>query len=240
MRIDLYQQLIHSYILKSQVSKIDEVFGKRIKTFTELRNVVPNKNGNVDLLVVNVRKVSTRDLFNSIDLGCREHNSWFLNLVNAYDLVETPESSYILRNVNITTCIAPKNFLLADETSVGRKMRLAEKTFPCFGQRPLTLHEVLNLAFQYPEIFNKKIHGIQAYGSRFTKEEDSLNLATDDTLEMILPIHTKKRKSSVSSFQNCTFPEIALIISVKRVLSALKIAFLQWVTLRGIEPRLTA
>jgi hypothetical protein len=170
--------------IDSQINKIEKVFDKRITAVTDARKADTKINGNIDLLVVHVDIVSTRDLFNSINLGCRKHNSWFLNLINAYDLVKTPGRSYILGNVNITACVIPKNLSVPDKITVGRKTGLVEKTFPCFGHRPLTLHEVLNLAFQYPGIFTEKIHGIQAYGSRFTKEEDSLNLATDDTMEI--------------------------------------------------------
>lgn len=170
--------------IDAQISKILRIFGERISTTTWDGNN-EKIEGCIDLLVVNVSTISTRDLFNTINLGCRKHNSWFLDLTHAYDLVETPETSYTLTNVNISTCTAAKNFLTKDTVSVSRKLGLLEKTFPCFrAKRPLTFHEVLNLAFQYPGIFNESIHGIQAYGSRFTKEVDTLNPATDDTMEI--------------------------------------------------------
>lgn len=170
--------------IDAQISKIHRVFDERITTTTG-DGGFEKIEGCVDLLVVHVSIVSTRDLFNTINLGCRKHNSWFLDLAHAYDLIKTPDTSYCLRNVNISTCTASKDFFINDGVSVSRRFGLAEKIFPCFRtKRPLTLHEVLNLAFQYPGIFNDTIHGIQAYGSRFTKEVDTLNPTTDDTMEI--------------------------------------------------------
>jgi len=170
--------------IDAQISKIERVFGKRITAsmgdggFDQIKNCV-------NLLVVHPSTVSTRELFDSVNLGCKKHNSWFLDLINSYDLIEVPNTeSYELRNVNVTNTAASKDFLLKRYVTVSRRLGLVEKTFPCFGRRPLTLHEVLNLAFQYPRIFSDAIHGIQAYGSRFTKETDSLSPFTDDTMEI--------------------------------------------------------
>lgn len=171
--------------IDSQINKIFKIFGNRITTTTSdgKTMLAKNKSGNVDLLVVSVNEIFTRDLFSAINLGCRENNSWFLDLKNAYDLVKVPETSYVLKNVNITSTVVPKNFA-APNNGAGRSTGLMEKTFPCFGNRPLTFHDVLNLAFQYPGIFNENIQGIQAYGSRFTKEEATLKPSSDDTLEI--------------------------------------------------------
>jgi hypothetical protein len=169
--------------IDDQLSKIEKIFGERIST-VKSGSSLKTLEGCVPLLVVDRTKISTRDLFNAIDLGNTKHNSWFLDLDRAYDLVTWPDLSYTLENVNITRTSVPKNFLASD-VPVSRKFGLAQNTISCFNvQRPLTFHEVVNLAFQYPSIFNKTIHGIQAYGSRFTKEEDTLNPGTDDTLEI--------------------------------------------------------
>ncbi len=178
--------------IDSQISKINRMFGKVINT-TTWDGTTKEIPGCVDLLVVDASIVSTRDLFNMVNLGRRKHNSWFLDLNNAYDLVKIPETSYHLSNVNITNTITSKELIVkGDDVAFGRKDFLLEKIFPCFGRRPLTLHEVLNLAFQYPGIFNEKIHGIQAYASRFTKEDNSLKPLTDDTMEIYRKGNTGK------------------------------------------------
>lgn len=169
--------------IDQQVEKIFRMFGKRI-TITTSDGKIKMFEGCIELLVVHPSIVSTRELFDKVNLGCKKHNSWFLDLKNAYDLIEIPETSYTLKNVNVSNTIALKNLIGKKYDSVGRKFGLVQKMFPCFGKRPLTLHEVLNLAFQYPDIFNEKVHGIQAYGSRFTKEVDTLNPSTDDTMEI--------------------------------------------------------
>ncbi len=170
--------------IDTQISKIERVFGKRITSnmgdggFNEIKNCV-------NLLVVHPSRIHPRDLFDAVNLGYKKHNSWFLDLTNSYDLIEVPNTeSYELRNVNITNTVTSKDFLLKGSCTVSRRLDHAKEIFPCFGRRPLTLHEVLNLAFQYPRIFNDTIHGIQAYGSRFTKEVDSLSPSTDDTMEI--------------------------------------------------------
>jgi hypothetical protein len=173
--------------IDSQISKVQKIFGgERITTITGSGKIPEYLPHCIDLLVVNVSTISTRDFFNTINLGCRKHNSWFLDLTHAYDLVKTTETSYMLENVNIVNTTIQKGFLPYKKgEAVGRFTGFHEKTFSCFdNERPLTFHEVLNLAFQYPGIFSDKVHGIQAYGSRFTKEPDSLKPATDDTLEI--------------------------------------------------------
>lgn len=178
-----------------QIDSLVNVFGKKLNTVHSESSLKEIK-GCLDLLIVDPDIVSTKDLFYAINLGLKKHNSWFLDEKFIYDLVapsiynDNVNYNYILQNVSIDSSIAPKYFI--DFNSIPeaksdfhkRKYDLSSCIFARFGQeRPLTFHEVLNLAFQYPKIFNEKVYGMQAYGSRFTKAVDK-NPLIDDTLEI--------------------------------------------------------
>ncbi|MBP9765949.1 MAG: hypothetical protein KBD12_01800 [Candidatus Pacebacteria bacterium] len=178
-----------------QMNSLDNVFGTKLNN-THSESVVEEIKGCLNLFVVDPDLVSTKDLFYAVNLGCKKHNSWFLDEECIYDLVNASiyddniNYNYILQNVCIDNTVAPKYFI--DFNSIPksksdfhkRKYDLTSCIFARFGQeRPLTFHEVLNLAFQYPKIFNEKISGMQAYGSRFTKKVEK-NPLTDDTLEI--------------------------------------------------------
>ncbi len=173
--------------IKSQIATVKRLFGISIdgNALTQANHALKKFDNRVDLLVVHQNVISTKDIFRAINLGCQEHNSWFLDLKNAYDLVSVPETSYVLQNVNIIATELPEVVGFVPSETLDRSTSYShERIYSCEGNRPLTLHEVLNLALQYPDIFGKKIQGIQAYGSRFTKEELYANPSADDTMEI--------------------------------------------------------
>ena len=129
------------------------------------------KENCISLLVFPENMIETKSIFERVDLGCMGKNTWFLDKVHMYDIVENiPRTPYVVHNINVTF------------NTLGTPWY----TRYYFGeQRPLTFHEVVTLAFYFPDIFNEKISGIQAYGSRFANSKGkSRNADTDDTLEI--------------------------------------------------------
>lgn len=153
--------------LFEQLDKIETTFGDEIQV--EISNkTVTQKDTCIPILIVPRNIIPTKDIFSKIDLGIPHHNSWFLDLEYMYDIVPTPNKPYVIHNVDhINSKIPPS-----------RAYQIREPG------RPLTLHEVVSLAFQYPELINTRaIFGIQAYGSRFTKNQ-LREPGKDDTLEI--------------------------------------------------------
>lgn len=129
------------------------------------------KEGTVPLLVLPPSMISTKELFDHIDLGYMAKNTWFLDLIHMYDIIkDIPTVPYVLPNVNVRSSrLVPSNYSSYDFTD----------------PRPLTFHETVTLGFQMPTIFTEKISGMQAYGSRFAaSKSDTRNADTDDTLEI--------------------------------------------------------
>lgn len=143
---------------------------------SELRLFFPNENvqskeGLLPLLIFPETILSTKEIFNKINLGRMEDNTWFLDPIHMYNIVkDIPTAPYVLPNINIgSATLVPSNYTHYDFN----------------GPRPLTFHEVVTLAFQYPLLFSEKISGMQAYGSRFANSKsDVRNADTDDTLEI--------------------------------------------------------
>ncbi len=160
--------------ISTQITTIVHVFQADILEQV-FKNFVYDKPGSdpkaVPLLVVPETILSTKNIFDRIDLGQMKKNTWFLDAIHMYNIVKNvPIIPYVLPYVNIgSSKLIPNDYSLYDFN----------------GPRPLTLHEVVTLAFHFPSIFNEKISGIQAYGSRFANSKsDVRNADTDDTLEI--------------------------------------------------------
>lgn len=185
-----------------QISAIEKKFNIEVSSYSGSTRFSGKKENCINLFVVNPDIVSTKDLFQVINLGCMNHNSWFLDQKYIYDIVSpsiysNSNVNYILDNVNITNTTIRDSFLKLSPNSRDflhyRSYDPFASIFSRFDQeRPLTFHEVLNLAFQYPRIFNEKIKGIQSYGSRYSKNLDPSNpFSKDPTLDDTLEIYSK-------------------------------------------------
>lgn len=123
------------------------------------------------LVVISHKLISTKALFTKIDLGRKEDNTWFLDMHKMYDV---PLKHVVCPPV-------PHLYFLesVDTTNTSLSEEITERNDPYYknenGPYPLTLHECASLLFQFPELLTDPINGVQAYGSRFGK---------DDTLEL--------------------------------------------------------
>lgn len=157
--------------LFDQLDKVAITFGKEI--LIDVTNFYPIlENNGIPLVVVPSNIIPTEEIFAKIDLGCMQKNTWFLDSKHMYDIVrDIPHTPYLLPNVSIgSSVLVPNNYTSYDFN----------------GPRPLTFHEIVTLAFQVPSIiFNERIIGIQAYGSRFANSKGpARNPDRDDTLEI--------------------------------------------------------
>ncbi|HVY36234.1 MAG TPA: hypothetical protein VG982_03110 [Candidatus Paceibacterota bacterium] len=154
--------------LSQQLEKIVSTFSIDTISVEMTNETARTYEDTIQLLVVPRNSIPTKSLFDHIDLGRRDANTWFLEEKYFYDIVETPSTPYVLHAVDVSDWFMAPFRNSYDFSESGR---------------PLTFHEVVTLAFQCTDLLNEKISGMQAYGSRFTKR-DVRNPTIDDTLEI--------------------------------------------------------